>query len=91
MKTLAGASFTLYLIHYSIQAHLQAAMLKYDLPAFPIFATAVIVPILLAVIIAPYTEGRYRSLARIIQSIARSSKSAAPLAPKPADEPVVAR
>jgi peptidoglycan/LPS O-acetylase OafA/YrhL len=91
MKMLAGASFTLYLIHYSIQAHLQSAMLKYGLPSVPVFAAAVIVPLLLAVAIAPYTEGRYRSLARVLQSWTRSSKSADPSAPKPADEQAVAR
>jgi hypothetical protein len=57
----------------------------------PVFAAAVIVPLLLAVAIAPYTEGRYRSLARVLQSWTRSSKSADPSALKPVDEQAVTR
>jgi peptidoglycan/LPS O-acetylase OafA/YrhL len=87
MKMFAGASFTLYLIHYSIQAHLQAAMLKYGFPALPAFAAAVIAPAVLALLIAPHTEGRYRSLARVLQSWVGSSQR---IAHKPADEPSAA-
>ncbi|MSP50148.1 MAG: hypothetical protein EXQ95_12585 [Alphaproteobacteria bacterium] len=61
---LAGASFTLYLVHYSIQEALVAVVAAGGLPFAGSVAAGVIVPIVLALAIAPWTEMRYRDVAR---------------------------
>jgi len=64
----AGASFTLYMIHYSIQETLVRLGQAYGQPRYVMLALAIALPVLLALLIAPWTEMRYRSLAKRLES-----------------------
>ncbi len=78
----AGASYTLYLTHYTIHTHLVAAMNAYQWPKAWVLLVALILPVPVALLIASQTERKYRQLADWLLQVFGAQRSASVARPE---------